>query len=255
MTARQRHARAAAPREPTEARATRVPEATTGTTGAPQHVIRLKPRPAAGPFRIDLYRAGDFSHQQTKDWCVAGSVQTMMNIMRPGRNDHSAASQARIYRRGRQLTPNKQKLGLIGVDVIGWAAVLDERGFGPYEVARSATREGAIRMAAKALRETGRPVGLVTWRGAHSWVMSGFTSTADPAYADRFKVTAVYVEDTWYPYVSTIWGASRPPDTLVPVARLAEDYLPYSRPRARWPARDGRFLLILPVLPRGTVAR
>ena len=85
--------------------------------------------------------------------------------------------------------------------------------------------------------------------------MSGFTATADPAYTGDFEVIAVYIQDVWYPYVSTIWGASRPPNSLVPVAALAVDYLPYRRPRARWPDRDGRFMLILPTLPRDTVAR
>ena len=85
--------------------------------------------------------------------------------------------------------------------------------------------------------------------------MSGFTATADPAYTDHFEVTAVYIQDVWYPYVSTIWGASRPPDRLVP-GRAPGGGLPaLLAPRARWPARDGRFMLILPALPRGTVAR
>ena len=85
--------------------------------------------------------------------------------------------------------------------------------------------------------------------------MSGFKATADPALTDDFTVTAVNIQDVWYPFVSTIWGASRPPDSLVPVAALAEDYLPYRRPRARWPHRDGKFMLILPELPRNTIAR
>jgi hypothetical protein len=204
---------------------------------------------------MNLYRPGDFSHQATKDWCVAGSTQTMMNIMSRGRNDHSTASQARLYREGRRFSPDKSKLGPIGVDLLGWAALLHRGGFGPYVVDGAGTRRAAIRKAARALRLTGRPVGLVTWRGAHSWVMSGFTATADPAWRDDYEVTAVHIQDTWYPWVSTIWGASRPPDSLVPVAALAEDYLPYRRPRARYPTRDGRFMLILPALPPGTVAR
>lgn len=218
-------------------------------------VLRLKPRPAPGPFEMNLFRKGDFVHQATKDWCVAGSTQTMMNIIDSGKPDRSVALQERLYERGRQLSPNKTKLGPIGVDLTGWAELLNTNGYGPYEVEASKTRRGAIRKAAKALRLTGRPVGLVTWRGAHSWVMSGFTATADPAYTKDYQVKAVYIEDTWYPYVSTIWGASDPPNTLVPMGRLKEDYLPYARPRARYPKRDGKFMLILPVLPEGTVAR
>ena len=220
-----------------------------------QKVRKLQPRPKAGPFEMDLYRQGDFMHQATKDMCVAGSTQTMMNIIDDGRPDRSIAFQERLYERGRQLSPNKSKLGPIGVDLTGWAELLNTAGYGPYVVESSETRRGAIRKAAKAIRETSRPVGLVTWRGAHSWVMSGFTATADPAFSKDFMVKAVYIEDTWYPSVSTIWGASSPPGTLVPMGKLKEDYLPYQRPRARYPKRDGKFMLVLPVLPKGTVAR
>jgi hypothetical protein len=218
-------------------------------------VIKLRPRPRPGSFRMNLHRPGDFVHQQTKDWCVAGSTQTMMNIIDRGRPNRSAAFQESLYLKGRRLSPNKRKLGPIGVDVIGWADLLNTGGYGPYVVEAARTRKNAIQRAARALRLTGRPVGLVTWRGAHSWVMSGFTATADPAFRDDFRVTAVYVQDVWYPYISTIWGPSRPPDALVPVAALAVDYLPYRRPGARYPARDGKFIMILPRLPRDTVAR
>ena len=218
-------------------------------------VLRLRPRPAPGAFEMNLFRRGDFMHQASKEWCVAGSTQIMMNIIGDGRANRSVAFQGRLYERGRQLSPNKRKLGPIGVDLMGWAALLNTGGYGPYVVDGANTRRGAIQKAARALRLTGRPVGLVTWRGAHSWVMSGFTATADPAFSDRFSVKAVYIQDTWYPSVSSIWGASHPPNTLVSVAGLAPDYLPYQRPRARWPKRDGKFMLILPVLPKNTVAR
>jgi hypothetical protein len=218
-------------------------------------VIRLRPRPRPGRFAMNLYRRGDFVHQVTKDWCVAGSTQTMLNIIDDGRPDRTARTQERLYVRGRRLSPDKRKLGPFGIDLIGWAELLNKAGAGPYGVAAANTRKAAIKRAARAIRMTGRPVGLVTWRGAHSWVMSGFTATADPAFRRDFEVSAVHIQDVWYPFVSTIWGASRPPDSLVPVAALAEDYLPYRRPRARWPHRDGKFMLILPELPRNTIAR
>lgn len=218
-------------------------------------ILKLRPRPSPGPFKMNLYRKGDFVHQGTKDWCVAGSTLTMMNIIGDDAPRDAVAVQKRLYERGRQLSPFKHKQGPIGVDLIGWAELLNRRGYGPYEVVSAETRRGAVRRAARAIRKTGRPVGLVTWRGAHSWVMSGFTATADPAYDKDFQVKAVNIQDTWYPWVSTIWGASRPPNTLVPVAKLAEDFLPYARPGAKWPRRDGNFMLILPVLPEDTVVR
>lgn len=217
--------------------------------------IKLKPRPKPGPFSMNLYREGDFVHQQNKNWCVAGSTQTMMNIMDKGRPNKSTTYQRRLYNDGRRLSNNQAKLTSIGVDLTGWADLLSSNGYGRYDVDGRATRRAAIRTAAKAIRETGRPVGLVVWRGAHSWVMSGFTATADPAYTNDFEVKKVFIQDVWYPYVSTIWGASRPPNASVPVAALAEDYLPYRRPSNRWAKRDGKFMLVLPVLPKRTVVR
>ncbi len=235
------------------------PEASAGIRSQRQRpkikTIKLRPRPKPGPFEMNLFQTGDFMHQADKNACVAGSTQTMMNIIDEGKPNRSIAFQKKLYARGRELSPNKRKLGPIGIDLTGWAELLNSGGYGPYVVDGAATRRGAIRKAAKALRLTNRPVGLVTWRGAHSWVMSGFTATTDPAYSDDFQVKKVYVEDTWYPYVSTIWGASRPPNSLVSVAALAEDYLPYARPRARHPNRDGKFMLILPQLPRNTITR
>ena len=248
-----RPARTPRPSKRPRPQATAAPDAERAD-GSPT-VVRLKPRPGPGPVRMNLYRKGDFVHQATKDWCVAGSTQTMMNIMEPGKPNRSSRFQARLYKQGRKLTDFPAKRTAIGVDLSGWANLLNRHGYGPYVVDGRNTRKMAIRAAAKALRRTGKPVGLVTWRGAHSWVMSGFTATADPAYTNDFEVRKVFIQDVWYPYVSSIWGASRPPNAAVPVAALAEDYLPYRRPSHRWPKRDGRFMLILPTLPEGTVVR
>lgn len=109
------------------------------------------------------------------------------------------------------------------------------------------TRDAAIAAAARALRMTGRPVGLLVWRGAHAWVVSGFRATADPAYTGDFTVTHLHVVDPWYPRVSSIWGPSRSPDSLVPVSLVAEDYLAWHRLAVRYPEKDGQFVLIVPV--------
>jgi hypothetical protein len=141
--------------------------------------------------------------------------------------------------------------GYHGLGLTDWAELLNVRGYGPYRIARADTRQEAMRKAARAIRLTGKPAGLVVWRGAHAWVMSGFKATADPAYTDDFRVQKVFIQDPWYPAVSTIWGASRPPNAAVPVAALAEDFLRYDRPGRRHPWRDGRFVLILPTVDPG----
>lgn len=212
---------------------------------SPEPTSGLDPPAAAGPFEIDFYEQGDFVSEVTKVTCVAAAMQTMMNIVDPGA-DTSRATQLELYRLARELSP--PTLEGTGAEPEGWAEGLNARGYGPYTVDVQPTRAAAIAAAAKALRMTGRPVGLLTWRGAHSWVVSGFRATADPAWTDDFTVTHLYIEDVWYPRISSIWGESRPPDTLVPVKLMGEDYLPWRRPTHRYPDKDGKFVLILPVV-------
>lgn len=208
----------------------------------------LDPPPVDGPFAIDLYRKGDYVSELTKVMCVPAAMQTMINIMKKGA-DRTAATQRRLYTLARRLSTDR--LVGDGAEPEGWARGLNQMGYGPYVVDSRGSIGAAIKTAAKALRMTNRPVGLLTWRGAHSWVMSGFKATADPAVTDDYRVTHVYIEDVWYPRVSSIWGASRPPDSLVPVSRLKEDYLPWRRPTGRYPEKDGKFVIVIPVAEEG----
>jgi hypothetical protein len=210
-------------------------------SSAPPASPSPSPNPKPGPFTMDLYRAHDFVGEKTAIWCLAAAVQTSINIMSPGA-DRTKATQQRLFNLARSLAPAPDG----AAEPEGWAKTLTNLGFGRYEVSVQPSIKAAITVAAKALRKTNRPVGLMVWRGAHSWVMSGFTSTADPAVTDRFTVTAVRIEDVWYPRFSSIWGYSRPPDSLVPVRKLPEDFLPWKRPQARYPAKDGRFVIVIP---------
>lgn len=226
--------------------------------------IRLRPRPGPGPFSMNLYSTGDFVSQKTPYWCIAASTQTMINIMEDGKPRRSRKLQKRIHFQARAIDDRFDSFwqevtgkprwdqGLHGLGIRDWQMVLDAKGYGPYEVDRAKTRKQAIRKAARAIRLTGRPAGLVVWRGAHAWVMSGFTASADPAWTNRFKVKTVFIQDPWYPAVSSIWGRSRPPNSEVAARALAADYLPYNRPGRRHPKRDGKYMLILPTLPPGT---
>ncbi len=216
----------------------------------PRPTPRLHPRPHAGPFQMDLYRRNAMVSELLPWWCMPAAMQTMINIMRPHGLDRTRATQARLYRLARSLSTDR--LDGKGAEPIGWADGLTRLGFGKYIVSVHRTRGDAIRTAAKALRMTGRPVGIIAWRGAHSWVMSGFRATADPALTNHYTVTAVAIEDVWYPRVSSIWGPSTPPDTWIPFERLPQDFLPYHRYGTRYPGLDGRFLLVLPVAGRET---
>jgi hypothetical protein len=196
--------------------------------------------PATGPVEVDLYGRRDFASQANEEMCVSGAMQTMLNVM-DVIDDRSTKTAFRIQSLAHKLSPGS------GTEPEGWAAGLERMGAGHFRVEVANSRYTAVVRAARAIVLTGRPVGLLVWRGAHSWVMHGFRATADPLTDPKAKITHVYISDPWYPRVSSIWGASRPPDSLVPVAALAEDYLPWRRPTGRYPGKDGKFVMVMPV--------
>jgi hypothetical protein len=222
--------------------------ATPGPTATPDLAGRdapaLDPPPKPGRFAIDLFDEGDFVSQARVDWCVPASILAMMNMI-DVEGPRTTRTQGELDRLARRLST--ARLRGAGSEPEGWAESLNRLGLGPYEVRAERTRGAAIAAAARALRLTGRPVGLLIWRGAHAWVMSGFRATADPAFTDDFRVTHIHVIDPWYPRVSSIWGPAQPPDAIIPVRRLAQDYLAWRRPAVRYPEKDGRFVLVVPV--------
>jgi hypothetical protein len=191
---------------------------------------------------VNLYRKGDFVSQATKDQCVAGAMQIMLNIVGET-NDRTKSRQAGLARLAKRLS--KAPYG--GTEPLGWARGLAREGAGDYEVVVEKTRARAIRRGIEAIRATGRPVGLLVWRGAHSWVLHGFETTADPATTKDYVVTAVWLSDPWYPRVSSIWGPSRKPNQRVAPGKLREDYLKWRRPTGRYAGMDGRYVLVIPV--------
>lgn len=199
------------------------------------------PSKPSGPFAMDLYHKGDYVGELTKVWCLPAAMQTSMNVMDAGA-DTTRATQARIFSLARKLAPAPDG----AAEPEAWAKGLTKLGYGAYAVTQKSSIADAIHLVARQIRLTNRPAGLMVWRGAHSWVVSGFTATADPALTDHFTVTAVRIEDVWYPRFSTIWGYSRPPDALVPISALPADYLPWKRPTGRYPGKDGKFVVVIP---------
>ena len=193
---------------------------------------------------MNLYRKGDFVSQATKDQCVAAAMQIMLDVIGP-ENDRTKATQASLARLALRLSEHHDG----GTEPEGWARGLERRGAGPYKVVAAPTIGAAVRRAVEAIRVTGRPVGLLVWRGAHSWVLHGFRATADPALTDDYSVTGLWVSDPWYPRVSSIWGASRKPNQRITVKQLREDYLKWRRPTGRYPSKDGKYVLVVPIEP------
>ena len=118
-----------------------------------------------------------------------------------------------------------------------------------YEVRGYDSRLGAMRDAAKAIQATNSPVILLAWRGAHTWVMTGFRADADPTVFRDARITGINVFDPWYPVVSTIWGASDPPGTLQDLAEIKRNFLQWERPEGRYPERDGKYIVVVPTIP------
>lgn len=210
---------------------------------------------AAGqPYRMDLLEPGDFVSQTNDVQCIGASLQIMVNISAP-RSDRTAATQRSLFLLARKLSwlpgdsrrpsPDWQPRG---ASSRGWARALRQLGIGNYVLRSEPTLDGALALAARTMRLTGLPVGLLVWRGRHAWVMTGFRATADPTLGTGFRVTSVSVADPWYPRVSSIWGRSPKPGSRLTPAALGGDFVPLNR---RWRnEHSGRFLLVLPHVPR-----
>jgi putative peptidoglycan lipid II flippase len=200
-----------------------------------------QPSGTPGVFSMDLYQPGDFVSEIKDVWCVPAAMQTSMNIMSVT-PDTTRDTQAKLF----DLAVSLAGSSAGGADPSGWAEGLQSLGYGNYKVDASLKLVDAIHIVAKQIRITERPAGLLVWKGWHSWVVSGFTATADPAVTDNFTVISVYIEDVWYPRVSTLWPKSRPPDANVLVSQLSTDYVPWVQ-GTYYPGRDGRYVFVEPI--------
>jgi len=193
------------------------------------------------PFAMNLFREGDFVAQYTFELCVGASLQMALN-MATDDSRTSRADQQRLWEMARDTSFSP----FGGANPRGWTATLNELGVGPYELVSIPTFEGALDVAAEAIRATRRPVGLVMWRGRHAWVMSGFEATADPRTFDQFDVTGIRVLDPLYPNGSSVWGRSPRPNSLVSPETLARQFILRDSTRVNLGVPPG-YLLVLPV--------
>jgi hypothetical protein len=211
--------------------------------------ISPPPSPSATPtptpkpvLAMNLYRNGDFVSELTPVQCVSAAMQIMLNVIGP-KDDRTSRTQTALAKLAKSLSDAPYG----GTEPLGWARGLEQRGAGHYKVVVESTLIKAVRRGVEAIRATGRPVGLLVWRGAHSWVLHGFEATADPAGPNAWSLTRIYVSDPWFPRISRIWGRSRGPNARITPKQLTEDYLPWKRPTGRYPGMDGKFVLVIPV--------
>lgn len=190
------------------------PEPTPGPTPAPTP----SPPPVAAGW-LNLFVATGFQFQNP-NWaaCTATSVRTMLNFI-------SFRSTGGV---GFQWQPTNRSLirdrilawerahdtmaGGNGSDPHGWRNALNFYGWGAgalyagarvYEDYSSATFDGAVKAAVRALAATGKPVGMLGWRGAHAQMLTGyfgligdpFAKDAAGRYTNAFSVGGLYLTD------------------------------------------------------------
>jgi hypothetical protein len=208
------------------------------------------PRPPRKPvnFKLRTNPRTMFISQQTSTWCASAGVQIALAIQ--GLVDNSPGLQKRIHERlGEWESRRDAKAG--GWGPASMQAALTDYGAPGYEVRAYERRARALHDAAAAIKLTSRPAILIAWRGAHTWVMTGFRATADPTVYRDAEVTGTYIYDPWYPRVSTIWGASDPPGTFQDQDEMDRNFLGWQRPEGAYPDRDGKYLVVVPTVPLG----
>jgi hypothetical protein len=187
-----------------------------------------------------------FAHELRKDWCAPAGVQ--MTLAALGRADTSEQFQkdlaGRIHEWETYADSHNYEWGPSAM-----AQALAAYGAPGYEIRAYKTRSAALHDAAVAIEKTSSPAILLAWRGAHTWVMTGYRADADPALFPDAAVSGTYVLDPWYPWVSSIWGPSDPPGTFQDAAEMKRNFLPWKRPEGTYPDRDGKFIVVLPTLP------
>jgi hypothetical protein len=186
-----------------------------------------------------------FASQLHKDWCAPAGVQMALAVM--GLVDTSDDTQRAIHRNVRTWESYEDsRNGDWGPAAMVLA--LEHYGAPGYEIHAFKTRQGALRGSAKAIEATGAPVVLLAWRGAHTWVMTGFRADADPAVFKDAHIEGAYILDPWYPRISTIWGPSDPPGTFQDESEMERNFLKWKRPEGRYPDRDGKYIVLIPTL-------
>ncbi len=221
-----------------------------GSSAAP--TLAPTPTPTPEPVReaMDLAITNDpeayFKSQVDKDWCSPAGVQMVLALH--GLIDTTTDAQKEIAGRIREWEAVSDSLnGKWGPGAM--ALALDAYGAPGYEVRAFETRQGALRDSARAIQATGAPVVLLTWRGAHTWVMTGFRADADPTTFRDARIDGTYILDPWYPRISSIWGPSDPAGVFQDNSEMERNFLPWKRPEGRYPDRDGLFITLAPTIP------
>ncbi len=219
---------------------------------APASPIAPSVATAAQGHTVKVGTRGDFVAQTNFVQCVGASMQMMLNMIEPGR-DRTAKTQLRLQKLARAWSGARPDgFERQGASVRGWASGLNLMDAGPYKLVGESTLQAALQTAARAIAQTGKPVGLLVWRGRHAWVMSGFTASADPLTSATFEVTRAIIHDPLYPHGSKAWGPSPAPGASLTPRQVGRQFVPRNQ-SSRWMGSGsrlgGKYVLVLPYEP------
>ena len=189
-----------------------------------------------------------FVHELRDTWCAPAGVAMVLAVL--GKGAPTDAREREIASRIHEWETYSDSHNL-DWGPSAMVKALDAYGAPGYKVLAYETRADALRGAAQAIASTNSPAILLAWRGAHTWVMTGYRANADPLAFDDAKVSGAYVLDPWFPWNSSIWGQSDPPGTFQNAAEMVRNFLPWKRPEGRYPDRDGNFIVDIPTIPHG----
>ena len=198
---------------------TPTPDPGAGPTPAPTPVPPSSaPRPLA-PRSMNAFVATGFRFQDPNmAACTAASARSMLNFvaMRSVGGEgflwiptNSSAVRDRILAWERK---NDTMAGGDGSDPHGWRNALNYYGWGAgalvagarvYDDFSYSSYSSAMKAAVRALVATGKPVGMLGWRGAHAQMITGyyglvgnpFAQDATGKYTNTFTVSGFYLSD------------------------------------------------------------
>ncbi len=219
------------------------PSLAPGETAPP--VPTATPAPQRVKVDVNLLKKPErwFITEIDKEWCAVAGTQMVLAIH--GKADLTEAFQKKLAGRIGEWESRRDSLnGDWGPSAM--VKALEAYGVPGYEVRAYQTRASALKDAAKAISRFHAPVILLAWRGAHTWVMTGYRADADPLVFRNARINGAYILDPWYPRDSSIWGKSDAPGTYQNADEMRRNYLPWRRPEGRYPDRDGLFIAVVP---------
>jgi hypothetical protein len=193
--------------------------------------------------RYSVWNKGSFATQYLDYSCVGATIQITLNMIN---NTSNRTKRRQLKYLDYAQEHSKYPVTDLGADAEGWAKALIHFGGGSgWGWTTASSLQNALKVAAKQIRTTGKPVGLLTFHGGHAWLMTGFESNADPATTSNFSVTAAEVLGPLYPDGTYNGHSVDPgPKTWMTVSQVGQRFNTYyQQGQAVW---NGKWVMVVP---------